>query len=116
MIGKHFVKMSRKQFEMAPQNQGTMHCFVDVENTGNKVTRRSQLWALIFINRAPIIFFIKKKETFKISTFGTELIPSRIATEMIEYFRCNLRMFGVLLNAPTHMFIDNELVKKHFSP
>ena len=70
---------------------------------------------LIFINRAPIVFFSKKQATVEVSTFGSEFIASRIAIEMIESLRYKLRMFGVPLNGPTNMFMDNEAVYKSAS-
>ena len=102
----------------APQPRGhsvTTHCFVDADHASNKVTRRSQTGVLIFINRAPIVFFSKKQATVEVSTFGSEFIASRIAIEMIESLRYKLRMFGVPLNGPTNMFMDNEAVYKSAS-
>ena len=102
----------------APQPRGhsvTTHCFVDADHASNKVTRRSQTGVLIFINRAPIVFFSKKQATVEVSTFGSEFIASRIAIEMIESLRYKLGMFGVPLNGPTNMFMDNEAVYKSAS-
>jgi hypothetical protein len=41
----------------APEPRGNVvstHCFVDADHAGNKVTRRSQLRILLFVNRAVI--------------------------------------------------------------
>ena len=102
----------------APEPRGnsvTTHCFVDANHASNKVTRRSQTGILIFVNRAPIIFFSKKQNTVEVSTFGSEFIASRIAVEQIESLRYKLRMFGVPLSGPTNMFMDNEAVYKNTS-
>jgi hypothetical protein len=41
-------------------NVVSTHCFVDADHMGNHITRRSQTgMILIFINRAPIIFYSK---------------------------------------------------------
>ena len=102
----------------APEPRGnsvTTHCFVDANHASNRVTRRSQTGILIFVNRAPIIFFSKKQNTVEVSTFGSEFIASRIAVEQIESLRYKLRMFGVPLSGPTNMFMDNEAVYKNTS-
>jgi hypothetical protein len=36
--------------------EAQLNCFVDADHAGNKVTRRSQTGALIFMNRAPILW------------------------------------------------------------
>ena len=41
-------------------NPVTTSCFVDADRAGCKVTRRSHSGALIFMNRAPIVFFSKR--------------------------------------------------------
>ena len=46
------------------------------------------------------------------STFGSEFIALRIATEMVEALRYKLRMFGVGLSGPARVFCDNEAVVK----
>ena len=88
---------------------------MDANHASNRVTRRSQTGILIFVNRAPIIFFSKKQNTVEVSTFGSEFIASRIAVEQIESLRYKLRMFGVPLSGPTNMFMDNEAVYKSTS-
>ena len=73
------------------------HCFLDADHESNRLTRRSQMGVLIFINSTPVMFFSKKQNTVEISTFGSEFIASRIAVEIIESLRYKLRMFGVPL-------------------
>ena len=48
-------------------------------------------------------------------TFGSEFIASRIAIELIESLGYKLRIFGVPLQGPTNLFMDNTLKKKHLS-
>ena len=61
------------------------------------------------------MFFSKKQNTVEISTFGSEFIASRIAIELIESLRYKLRMFGVPLQGPTNLFMDNEAVYQNTS-
>ena len=78
-----------------------INCFVDADHAGDVVSRRSHTGILIYVNRAPVIWYSKRQNTVETSTFGSEFIALRIATEMIEGLRYKLRMFGVpLLNLP----------------
>ena len=93
----------------------SMHCFVDSDHAGNTVTRRSQTGLLLFVNRAPIVWYSKHQNTVKTSTFGSEFIAMKTGVEQIEALRYKLRMFGVPLEGPTNIFCDNELVFKNAS-
>jgi hypothetical protein len=99
---KRFVKCD--QFELypdaaeaiptnMPQPRGkevSMLCFVDVDHTGCRETRRSQSGIIIFVNRAPILWFSKRQNTVEASTYGSELLAMRIAIETIEGLSCRL--------------------------
>jgi hypothetical protein len=89
------------------------HCFVDADHAGNLVTRRSQSGILIFVNRAPIIWYSKRQNTVETSTFGSEFVAMRIAVELIESLRYKLRMFGIPIDGPTNVYCDNEAVTKN---
>jgi hypothetical protein len=97
----------------APEPRGNgviMSCFCDADHAGNKVTRRSHTGIIIFVNRAPIIWFSKRQNTVETSTFGSEFIAARIAVELVEGLRYKLRMFGIPIDGPTNMYIDNDSV------
>lgn len=71
----------------APEPRGKevqLNCFVDADHAGNLVTRRSQTGVLIFLNRAPILWFSKRQNTVETSTFGSEFVAMRIATELLQ--------------------------------
>jgi hypothetical protein len=87
-----------------------INCFVDADHAGNRVTRRSHTGILIFINRAPIIWYSKAQNTVESSTFGSEFIATKIAVDLVEALRYKLRMFGVPLDGAANMFIDNQSV------
>ena len=100
----------------APKPHGNVvstHCFVDADHAGNRITRRSQTGILIFVNRAPIIWYSKRQNTVETSTFGSEFVAMRIAVELIEALRYKLRMFGIPIEGPTNVFCDNEAVTKN---
>ena len=100
----------------APEPRGnavSTHCFVDADHAGNRVTRRSQSGILLFIIRAPILWFSKRQNTVEASTFGSEFVAMRIAVELIEALRYKLRMFGIPIEGATNVSCDNEAVTKN---
>jgi hypothetical protein len=99
----------------APEPRGhpvNMYCFCDFDHAGDRVTRRSQSGIILFLNRAPIIWFSKKQNTVKTSTFGAEFVALRIAIELIESLRYKLRMMGIPIAGPCSVLCDNESVVK----
>lgn len=89
--------------------------FVDADHAGNRVTRRSHTGILIYCNLAPIIWYSKRQNTVETSTFGSEFIALKIATELTESLVYKLRMFGVPIEGPARVFCDNESVVKSSS-
>ena len=86
----------------------TTHCFVDANHATYKVPRRSQTGILIFCNRYPIIWFIKRQNSVESSTFGSDFTALNDAVELVTALRYKLKMFGVPIDGPTDMFCDNE--------
>jgi hypothetical protein len=87
-----------------------MTCFVDANHGGCKATGRSHSGIIIFVNRAPILWFSKRQNTVEFSTFGSEFVALRIAVEMIEGLRYKLRMMGVEIDGPCTVLCDNRAV------
>jgi hypothetical protein len=85
-------------------------CFVDDDHAGCRLTRHSHSGVLIFVNRAPIIWFSKRQVTVESSTFGSESIVMRQAFDLIEALRYKLRMMGVPIESATKVYCDNESV------
>ena len=104
----------------APEPRGepvTTTAFVDADHAGCKVTRRSHSGVLIFVNRAPIIWFSKRQATVESSTFGSESIAMRQGVDLVEALRYKLRMMGVPLDGSTKIYGDNDgLVKTTTRP
>lgn len=92
-----------------------MSCFVDADHAGCRVTRRSHTGVIIFVNRAPIMWFSKRQNTVESSTFGSEFVAMKTAIEMVEGLRYKLRMMGVGIEGETNVFCDNESVVKNSS-
>jgi len=75
----------------------------------NTVTRRSQTGILIFVNRAPIIWYSKRQNAVEVSTFGSEITAMKNAIELIEAVRYKLRMFGVPIDGATITAMKNAI-------
>jgi hypothetical protein len=96
-------------------NEVSTSCFVDADLAGNVTTRRSQTGVLLFVNKAPIMWYSKRQNSIETSTYGSEITAMKTAVEMIEALRYKLRMFGVPIEGPTNIFCDNEAVFKNCS-
>jgi len=83
-------------------------CFVDADHTGNLMTCCSQSGVLIFVNKAPIVWYSKHQNMVESSTFGSEFIALCIATNLIVALRYKLRMFGVPLLGPANVLCNNQ--------
>jgi hypothetical protein len=68
---------------------------------------------LIYLNRAPIIWYSKTQKTIETTTFGSEFVALRIATEQIKALRYKLRMMGVPIENAANVLVDNETVVKN---
>lgn len=107
----------RDAFEAIPPNmpkprghEVQINAFVDADHASNQITRRSHTGIIIYVNRTPIVWYSKSQNTVKSSTFGSEFIATKIAVDQIEAFRYKLRMFGVPLDGPANVFVDNQSV------
>ena len=88
----------------------TIRTYVDANHAGNLANRRSHTGILIYINNSPIILYSKRQNTVETSSFGSEFVALRIATELNEALRYKLRTFGVPLNGPSEILCDNKSV------
>ena len=85
-------------------------CFVDADHAGNKITWRSYTGVIILMNNALILWICKRQSTIETSTFGSEFLALRAATESIIGLRYRLRAMGVPINGPCSIFCDNNSV------
>ena len=83
---------------------------MDADHAHDKVTRRSVTGILLFVNGTPVKWISKRQKTVETSTYGSELVAARIATEVIMEFRYNLRMLGVDVDGPALLLGDNKSV------
>jgi hypothetical protein len=92
---------------MSKRPKVRMTVYVDADHAHDLVTRRSITGILMMLNNAPIRWVSKRQKTVETSTYGSELVASRIATEFILEVRYMFRSLGVDLDAQTLMLGDN---------
>ncbi len=88
----------------------TMRVYVDSNHAGDLVTRRSQTGFIVFLNNAPIYWSSKKQGSCETSTFGSEFVAMKQATEYVRGLCFILRMMGITVDEPAFIFGDNQSV------
>jgi Reverse transcriptase (RNA-dependent DNA polymerase) len=71
----------------APKPRGrsvNMVCYCDSDHAGDMATRRSRTGVLIFVNKAPVLWYSKKQSGIETSTFGSEFMGLKVATDLIH--------------------------------
>ena len=94
-------------------NSVVTSCFVDADHAGCKVMRRLHTGVILFVNKAPILWYSKRQNTVETSTFGSEFCAMKTAIDMIEGLRYKLQMLGIPIAGSTSVFCDNESVVKN---
>jgi hypothetical protein len=84
--------------------------FVDANLQHCKITGKSATGILHFLNQTPIDWFSKRQGTVETSTYGSEFVAARIATEHIIDLRITLRSMGVPVDGPSWLLGDNQSV------
>ena len=64
--------------------------YVNANHGHDLVTRQSVIGIILFINNMPIRWISKRQATVETSTYGSELVTARIATELIMEIRYKL--------------------------
>jgi hypothetical protein len=64
-----------------------MTVYVDADHAHDLVTRRSIIGILVMMNNGPVRWVSKRHKNVETSTYGSELVASRIAAELIAEIR-----------------------------
>ena len=99
--------------EQMPEPRGKevqITMFVDASHAANVVTRQSRTGVLIYVNRAPILWYSKKQNSIETSTFGSEFMALKTGVELLEGLRYKLRMMGIGMDGHAHVRVDNMSV------
>ena len=73
-------------------------------------TRRSVSGILMYLNKTPVKWYSKRQNTVETSSYGSELVSARIATEQVMEMRYKLMMMGVPIKGSAMVFGDNKSV------
>jgi hypothetical protein len=84
--------------------------FVDADHAGDHITCCSCTGVLIYVNCAPIMWFSKRQNSVETSTFGSEFVAPKTATEMIQGLQYKLCMTGIPINGAARILCDNMSV------
>ena len=84
--------------------------YVDANLYHDLITGRSVTGIIEFVNKTPLDWYSKKQNTVETSTYGSEFVAGRTATERAIDNRTMFRYFGVHVKGSTMMFGDNESV------
>jgi hypothetical protein len=85
-------------------------CYCDADHAHCLETRRSVTGVILFVNKTPVKWHSKRQNTVESSTYGSELVAARIASEIIIDFRGRLRLLGIAVTGPSVLLIDNQSV------
>ncbi|KAL7531096.1 hypothetical protein ACHAXR_003841 [Thalassiosira sp. AJA248-18] len=88
----------------------SMRVYVDADHAGESITRRSRTGFLVFLNVAHIYWLSKKQTSCETSTFGSEFVAMKQATEYVRGLRYKLRMLGIHCKEPAFVYGDNQSV------
>ena len=89
--------------------------FCDAAHATDLMTRRSTTGYIIMMMGTPVYWYSKRQPTIETSTFGSEFVATKLATEYNEALRYKLRTFGIPIEGPTNGFCDNASVVKNAS-
>ena len=101
-----------------PEQRGksvSIIAFVYASHALDKITIISHTGYVIFVNRAPIVFYIKRQYKVESSTFSSEFIAMKTCTEHIIALRFKLQMFEVDIDGPAIVLNDNEIAGNNSS-
>ena len=84
-----------------------IYLFVDANHSGDDMTRHSHNGIIMFVQNAPIVWFVNKQNTAEAATFGSKLVAHRICKDLIVALRYKLRVFRVILEGSAFIFCDN---------
>ena len=84
--------------------------WVDASHAICLVTRRSVTGVIVMIDGMIYKTYCKRQSTVESSTYGSELVASRIAVDIVIEVRYSLRMLGIEIDGPALMLGDNKSV------
>ena len=84
--------------------------YFDADHASDVVSRRSVTGVMMMANSTPVRWLCKRQNTVETSTYGSEIVASRIAIDIAVEMRYKLRMMGVPIDGPVDLYGDNQSV------
>ena len=97
------------------RNVVSTNCFVGADNSISRATRRLHTGDLIFVNKAPVIWYDKQHNTVETSTFSRDFIALKTATKLVKSIWYKWQMFDIPIEGLSNMFSDNESAHNNVS-
>ena len=88
----------------------TITYYVDSNHARNIATRKSVTGILLLLNNTPVQWLSKRQKTVESATYGSEMVASRVAMEMIISLRYFLFMLGINVEPSSVLAGDNMAV------
>ena len=73
-------------------------------------TGKSLTGCLHFVNKTPVVWYSKKQATVETTTYGSEFVAAKTATQQIMDIRQTLRYLGAPIATKSFLFGDNRSV------
>ena len=89
--------------------------FLDSDNAGDKVSHRSYIGFMMYVNTALVQWISKKQSTDKKSVFGSKFVALKHGIEALQGLRYKLRMMGIPISSPSYIYGDNMSVTHNSS-
>ena len=83
---------------------------VDADHARESVTRRSRTGCIIFLKNESIYCISKKQSSCKTSTFGSNFVAMKQATEYVRGIWYKLRIIGIAVTEPLFVYGYNQTV------
>ena len=83
---------------------------VNTNHSGDTTTRISRTRYIAYVNSDPIYWMSKNQNYVEISSFGSEFCAMKHCCEYLRGLRYTLRMMGIKVKGPAHMWGDNQSV------
>ena len=96
-----------------PKSRGKgmiMILYVDSDHTSDTKYRRSRTGFLVYLQCTLIYWSSKKQTSVETSSFGSEFMVMKTATEYVQGLRYKLQQIGIPIKRPTYVFGDNKSV------
>ena len=82
---------------------------MDSDHAYGRDTRISQTGVLVFVNKAPIIWYINLQKNVETSMFSSEFIALKKATKLTKYLGYNLQVFGIPIEVHPTCYVTMNL-------